>query len=284
MSPEEREQLERMLQQMLASLTPEQLRRLFEMMMTGQGMSGGQMRQFLSENTTAMQMVTGFQPWATRRALRELHFDRLEQLLQELLERLRQAGVSEAALQQLEQEARENRAALAQQIGKEVGNGLQQYEAEERRRRPIEDLQDRPFEELQHQNDDDMRAVINRLAAQLRTRVALRQKRASKGALDAKSTICANLRYSGVPLDIRHRRRHLKPRITVICDVSGSMRAVTGFMLMLVYALQIRSAAPDRLCTTAPSPMCRLISNGCAPKRRSASCRSGCRAVHGRQT
>jgi hypothetical protein len=137
---------------------------------------GGQMRQFLSENTTAMQMVTGFQPWATRRALRELHFDRLEQLLQELLERLRQAGVSEAALQQLEQEARENRAALAQQIGKEVGNGLQQYEAEERRRRPIEDLQDRPFEELQHQNDDDMRSVINRLAAQLRTRVALRQK------------------------------------------------------------------------------------------------------------
>jgi uncharacterized protein with von Willebrand factor type A (vWA) domain len=246
MSPEEREQLERMLQQMLASLTPEQLRRLFEMMMTGQSISGGQMRQFLSENTTAMQMVTGFQPWATRRALRELHFDRLEQLLQELLERLRQAGISEAALQQLEQEARENRAALAQQIGKEVGNGLQQYEAEERRRRPIEDLQDRPFEELQHQNDDDMRAVINRLAAQLRTRVALRQKRASKGALDAKSTIRANLRYSGVPLDVRYRHKHLKPRITVICDVSGSMRAVTGFMLMLVYALQ------DQISRTRP--------------------------------
>jgi uncharacterized protein with von Willebrand factor type A (vWA) domain len=255
MSPEERENMAQLVQQMLASLTPEQLRRLFEMMMTGQGMSGSQMRQFLDKNTTAMQMTTGFQPWATRRALRDLQFDRLEQLLQELLQKLREAGVSEAALQRLEQEARENREALAQQIGKEVGNGLQQREAEERRRRPAEDFQDRPFEELKYQDDDDMRAVINRMAAQLRTRVALRQKRASKGALDAKSTIRANLRYSGVPLDIRHRRKHLKPRITVICDVSGSMRAVTGFMLMLVYALQ------DQISRTRPFVYYRTIAD-----------------------
>lgn len=209
--------------------------------------------------------------------MRELQFDRLEQLLQELLQKLREAGVSEAALQQLEREARENREALAQQIGREVGNGLQQREAEERRRRPVEDLQDRPFEELKYQDDDDMRAVINRLAAQLRTRVALRQKRANKGTLDAKSTIRANLRYSGVPLDVRHRRKHLKPRITVICDVSGSMRAVTGFMLMLVYALQDQISRTRPLSTIARSLMCRLIFNACAPKKRSASCQSGSR-------
>lgn len=255
MSAEDREKLAQMLEQMLAQMTPEQLRRLFEAMMTGQQMSGSQMRQFLEENTGAFQMTTGFQPWATRRAMRDLKFDRLEQLLQELLEKLREAGVSEAALEQLAREARENRDALAQQIGKEVGNGLMRREAEERRRRPVEDLQDQPFEELAHQDADDMRAVINRLAAQLRTRVALRQKRASKGTIDAKSTIRANLRYSGVPLEIRHRRKHLKPRLTVICDVSGSMRAVTGFMLLLVYALQ------DQISRTRPFVYYRTIAD-----------------------
>ncbi len=255
MSPEDREKLAQMLEQMLASMTPEQLRRLFEAMMTGQGMSNSQMRQFLNEHTSAMQMTTGFQPWATRRAMRELQFDRLEQLLQELLDRLREAGVSEEALQQMAEAARENREALAQQIGQEVGNGLLQHDAEERRRRPAEDLQDRAFDELAHQDVDDMRAVINRLAAQLRTRIALRQKRASKGILDAKSTIRANLRYAGVPLDVRHRRKHLKPRITVICDVSGSMRAVTGFMLMLVYALQ------DQISRTRPFVYYRTIAD-----------------------
>lgn len=240
MSQQDREQLARMLEAMLQNLTPEQLRRLFEAMMTGQGMDRDQLQQMLNESTNAGHMTNPyFQPWMARRALRELQFDRLEELLQELLEKLRQAGVSEEALQQLQQEARENQAALGEQIGQEVGANMLRRAAEERRhQRPIDELMDRPFEYLNDQELDDLRSVVGRLAAQLRSRAALRRRRGNKGRLDAKSTIRANLRFAGVPIDVRYKRRRLKPKLTVICDLSTSMRSVVSFMLLLVYALQ----------------------------------------------
>ncbi len=180
-----------------------------------------------------------YQPWMTRRAMRDLEFDRLDELLQELLEKLREAGISEEQLQQLAQEARENQQALAEQLNQEVGAGMAQRELEERQPpRSAEDLMDRPIEYLGQQDVDDLRGVITRLASQIRSRAALRPRRGNRGTLDAKSTIRANLRFGGVPLTIRHRRRHLKPKITVLCDLSTSMRPIVSFMLLLVYGLQ----------------------------------------------
>ncbi len=240
MSQEDREKLAQMLEEMLRTMTPEQLRQLFEAMMTGQGMDRQQMQQMLRAGTSPSQMTNRYyQPWMTRRAIRELQFDRLDELLQELLEKLREAGVSEEALRQLEQEARENQDALGEQIGKEVGANMLRRQIEDQPKpRPIDELMDRPFEYLNEQEKDDLRGVVTKLAAQLRSRAALRQRRGSRGTLDAKNTIRANLRYGGVPLDVRHKRRHLKPKLTVICDLSTSMRPVVSFMLLLVYALQ----------------------------------------------
>ncbi|HNP71928.1 MAG TPA: VWA domain-containing protein [Kouleothrix sp.] len=240
MSQEDRDKLAQMLEQMLANMTPEQLRQLFEAMMSGENMSREQLQQLLSQYTSQGQMTNPYyQPWMTRRAMRELQFDRLDELLQELLEKLREAGVSEEALQQLAQEARENQSALAEQIGQEVGANMLRRAAEERRQPPpIDELLDRPFDRLRYEEIDDMRAVITRLAAQLRSRAALRQRRGNRGQLDAKATIRANQRFAGVPLDVRHKKKHLKPKLTVICDLSTSMRPIVAFMLMLVYALQ----------------------------------------------
>src|SRR5262245_15363302 len=240
MSQEDREKLADMLEQMLRTMTPEQLRQLFEAMMSGQNMSREQMQQMLRESTSQGQMTNPYyQPWMTRRAMRELQFDRLDELLQERLEKLREAGVSEEALAQLAQEARENQHALAEQIGQEVGANMLRQAAEERQQpRPLDELMDRPFDRLGHQDIDDLRSIVNRLASLLRSRAALRQRRGNKGTLDAKSTIRANLRFGGVPLDVRHKKRHLKPKLSVICDLSTSMRPVVSFMLMLVYALQ----------------------------------------------
>jgi uncharacterized protein with von Willebrand factor type A (vWA) domain len=225
MSPDEREQLAQLLEQMLANMSPEQLRQLFEAMLSGQNMSREQIQQLLQAHTSQGQMTNPYyQPWMARRAMRELQFDRLDELLQELLDKLRAAGVSEQALEQLAQE---------------VGANMQRRAAEERRQQPpIDELLDRPFDRLRHDEIEDMRGVITRLASQLRSRAALRQKRGNKGHLDAKSTIRANLRFGGVPIDVRHKKKHLKPKLTVICDLSTSMRPIVAFMLMLVYALQ----------------------------------------------
>jgi uncharacterized protein with von Willebrand factor type A (vWA) domain len=240
MSQEDRDRLAQILEQMLQNMTPEQLRQLFEAMMTGQNMSREQMQQMLSQFTSQGQMTNPYyQPWMARRAMRELQFDRLDQMLQELIEKLREAGLSEEAIQQMAEEARENQQALEEQIGQEVGAGMMRRAAEERREeRPLDELMDRPFERLRYDEIEDMRGIINRLASLLRSRAALRQRRGSKGTLDAKNTIRANLRFGGVPMDVRHKKRHLKPKLSVICDLSTSMRPVVSFMLMLVYALQ----------------------------------------------
>ena len=72
--------------------------------------------------------------------------DRLDELLQELMEKLREAGLSEEAIQQMAQEARENQQALGEQIGQEVGANMMRRAAEEHRQRPpLDDLMDRPF-------------------------------------------------------------------------------------------------------------------------------------------
>lgn len=238
MSEEEREQMMQQLMEMLQNMSPEQLRRLFEAMMTGQGMSREEMQQLLEQSANQMGMPgPPFSSMGMRRAMRGLQFERLNELLQELLEKLREAGISEEALQQLEQEARGNQDALAQQLARELGQGMARRAAEERRQRSDDDLLDRPFESLSRSESEDLRAIVTRLAAQLRSRAALRQKRASKGTLDAKGTIRANLRYAGVPLEVKHRRKHLKPRLVIVCDRSRSTEEVVRFLLLLVYTL-----------------------------------------------
>jgi uncharacterized protein with von Willebrand factor type A (vWA) domain len=79
---------------------------------------------------------------------------------------------------------------------------------------------------------------VKRLAAALRTRIALRQKHAKSGQLDPKATIRANLKYQGVPMEIKHRDRVRKPKLVVICDISTSMRFCSEVMLSFLFALQ----------------------------------------------
>ena len=48
-----------------------------------------------------------------------------------------------------------------------------------------------------------------------------------------------NVRFTGgVPIELRHKTRHKKPALVVICDVSTSMRQTVEFLLMLIYELQ----------------------------------------------
>jgi uncharacterized protein with von Willebrand factor type A (vWA) domain len=254
MTDEQREQMQQMLQEMLRNMTPEQLRELFRSMMTGQPLSAQQMQQMLQELLQQMQqMQQGMQQgrmsnfarsaymrmMLTRQAMRELEFDRLDDMLLELLEQLRAAGVSEAELEQLMREALENKAALGNQLSEELERGLARDNGQQPPQQPqIDDLMERPFEELDPQELTDLRQIVNRLAARLRSRAALRLRRASRGQLDAKGTIRANLRFGGVPLDVRHRRKHLKPKLVVICDRSVSTDRVVTFLLLLIYALQ----------------------------------------------
>jgi hypothetical protein len=241
LSDEQREQLMQQLQQMLAQMTPQQLAELFRSMMTGQPMSGQELRDMIGALPPPHMTSQRYREWMTRQALRELDFSKLNQALRELLEQLRQQGMSEEALQAIEQAARANQQALAEQIGQQVAQQMAEQARGEGQARPRQraesELLDRPFDQLDDRDADDMRKVVNRLAARLRTRLALRQRRGKTGTLDAKSTIRANQRFGGVPMQIKHRKRHLKPKLIVFCDRSVSTQHVMTFMLLMVYSL-----------------------------------------------
>ena len=235
----DQQKMEQALREML-QMTPEQLRQMFEAMMRGVQMDSQTLRGMLQPTLDGMPNASRYaQQQAMRRAMRDLDWSKLEDMLQELMEKMREAGISEEQLQQLAREARENRDVLEEQIQMEIARGLLQRELENRPpERPVEELLEKPLEYLGGQDIEDLRGVVTKLAARLRSRAALRHRRASKGTIDAKGTIRSNLRFGGVPVEIRHRRKHLKPKIVVIVDRSRSTETVVSFLLMLIYAMQ----------------------------------------------
>ena len=105
------------------------------------------------------------------------------------------------------------------------------------KREPIDDLMHRPFQSLTEREADELRHEVQRLAAQLRSRAALRQKRGKEGTLDPKATLRANLQYGSVPIKMKFKHKQLKPKLILITDVSTSMRPVAEFMVRLMYEL-----------------------------------------------
>ncbi len=182
------------------------------------------------------------QAWLTRRMLRQLGMDEeFNALMQQLIARLEQMGMRREVLHRLVQIAEENLRRLEEQFEQYIGAQIAQQMARERReRQPLRaaDLMHRSFDTLSEREIAELRLQVRRLAAQLRARAALRQRRGKKGVLDAKRTMRANLRYATVPLELKHKQRHLKPKLVLICDVSTSVRRAVEFMLRLVYELQ----------------------------------------------
>ncbi len=180
------------------------------------------------------------QQWYARRMQRLLNWDRLQDVLDMIFEMLAEMGMDPQTIAQLREQVGDNMDALEGQLNETAGerirdNMVDNYQS---RRDNLPDLMDRSINSLDQHEMDILRDQVRRIAARLRSRAALRQKRGKKGKLDAKATIRANQRYGGVPIEIRKRKKRLKPRLVVILDVSTSMRPVAEFFLRLLYELQ----------------------------------------------
>ncbi|MDM8527754.1 VWA domain-containing protein [Anaerolineales bacterium HSG24] len=135
---------------------------------------------------------------------------------------------------QLNQEALQEQATQQSQRGaanrwaKQQGTRLNQ----------AEQLMGRSLQQLSEREANLLRQQIRRLVAQLRSRIALRRKRARRGKPDIRQTIRTNLRYGGIPIRLKFKTKSRKPRLLLLCDISHSMRKVIEFALRLVYELQ----------------------------------------------
>jgi len=82
--------------------------------------------------------------------------------------------------------------------------------------------------------------LIRRLARRLATRLSRRYRETRKRRRpNMRRTIRSNIVHGGVLFDLRFRERRVtRPRLLLICDVSGSMARYTGFILEFIFGLR----------------------------------------------
>lgn len=240
LTPEQQQMLQDRLQALYDQLAND-LQQLLEWLLNGEGPSQEELEELADQ--AGLNDMQSMSPYAAQRAARRmqnlLDWDQLQDLLDQLWEMLAEQGMDPDTIEQLKQQVAENQARLEEQLGEFAGQTIRDRQVDEaRERRSASDLMERSFGSLSSSEMDILRDQVRRLAARLRTRAALRQKRGKQGKLDPKTTIRANLRYGGVPFEIRFKQRRLKPKLVTILDVSTSMRPVAEFFLRMLYELQ----------------------------------------------
>lgn len=226
-----------MLKAALSAMTG-RLDRLLDWLTSGQGPTKEELEQLADRAGRRWAQSQRDARWISREMLRQMGFERLEEKLQELVQKLQEMGMSQEAIAKLLGVIDANRDTLAQNVAQQIGLQIAQDRAE----RPDElygsDLMNKPFSELNEAEKGELRLELKRLINQLRTRAALRRKRGQDGKFDAKSTIRTSQRFGGVPFQLRFKREKLKPSLVLIFDVSGSLQDTVEFALRMLYELQ----------------------------------------------
>jgi hypothetical protein len=233
MSPEEAQMLAEALRQFA-----ENLRQRMDRLMNGEQLSRAEL-EALGQMVGLNQVDDlRYQNWMAQRMMRALAFPEVREALKELMEQLQQMGMSRDRIEQMREMIQQNLQGMRDQIERFAGERIAENLSERPRGETIDNLMNRPFQALSDGDKKVLQNEVKRLAAMLRTRIALRQKRMKSGQLDPKATIRANLKYHGVPMEIKHKDRVRKPKIVVICDISTSMRFCSELMLSFLFALQ----------------------------------------------
>ncbi len=233
LTPEEAQQIAKALQRYT-----QQLRQMLEKLLEGRPLTDEELQRLDQmvnmDNANDMR----YQNQMVRRMEQALKFREVREALEDLMRMLQEMGMNREKLEQIRQYLQGNQKALQEQLYQHAGERILQNMANDRPKDKLDGLYNRPFQNLTEDEMQLLRKEVQRLAAALRTRMALRLRRAKSGQLDVKSTIRSNLKYGSVPVEIRHRNQTLKPKIVILCDVSTSMRHVSELMLSLLFAIQ----------------------------------------------
>lgn len=103
---------------------------------------------------------------------------------------------------------------------------------------PRESLARRPFASLDPAETRRVERILDRLAVKLATRRSRRLRPSRRrGRVDLRRSLRQAVRHDGeIPRPARRRRRIDRPRIVLLCDVSGSMERYSRFLLRFLLA------------------------------------------------
>jgi uncharacterized protein with von Willebrand factor type A (vWA) domain len=232
LSEDEQDMLRRALESM-----SERMRRLMEWLTSGDGPTKEELEE-MAQRMSGMWRDTPYKArWVSQRMLQEMGFNDLPEQMAQLAQMLQEMGMSSESMQNLLGVVEANEQALREQVAEQAGLQV----AQDRANRPDDihgsDLMHKSFEALTDAERQQLRLEVRRIITQLRSRAALRRRRGNKGKFDAKGTVRSNLRYGGVPIELKFKQNKLKPNIVLILDVSQSMRNIVEFMLRFMYEL-----------------------------------------------
>jgi hypothetical protein len=101
-------------------------------------------------------------------------------------------------------------------------------------------LRKKDFSQFTDDEIAEARRMIAKMDWKLGTRETRRKERATHGDfIDYRATLRRSLRHTGVPVELRYRRRKERMRpLVLICDISGSMDRYSRLLLQFVHALE----------------------------------------------
>ncbi|HIF08734.1 MAG TPA: VWA domain-containing protein [Sneathiellales bacterium] len=170
----------------------------------------------------------------TRRIVEEMGLDAFDQEISELRRQDEEDAEAAALLRRLEAARRflfeevrdfveENIALHANAVGKE-------FRREFLKKAKLTNIERRHF--------DDMRVLVRKMSKRLNAMYSRRRKVSKRGQLDVRRTLRGGLATDGVLFDTHWKSVKVdRPKVFVICDVSGSVAAVARFLLMFLYSL-----------------------------------------------
>ena len=233
LTPEQAQKLAEMLRKF-----NQDLRNLLDKLLTGRPLTQAELEKL--DDIYQLDQMTDIrhQEWLARQMEQALHFPELRKAVDEMIKLFNKMGMESEKIEQFLQMLKANQQTLQQQIRQHIGQRTAENLARQGRQPPSDRLGQTPFQSLTEEDMQHLRHEVRRLAAALRTRLALRLRRARTGTLDLKATLRSNLKNGGIPFQLRYRDHTLKPRIVVICDISTSMRYCSELMLGMLYAIQ----------------------------------------------
>ena len=156
--------------------------------------------------------------------------------VEEEIEALRQGGVPQAVEHATALEARIAR--LREAVRDFVERNMLLYARGESEAFREELLKSTRLSNVDRRDLDRMRVLVRQMAKKLAARYAKTRRRRLRGQLDIRRTLRRNMGWGGIPfVTVWKQKRIEKPRVMVLCDVSGSVAAMSQFLLMFLYAL-----------------------------------------------
>lgn len=168
----------------------------------------------------------------TREILNELG---MEELWKEILQL---AGNDDLRAKEIEQELRKSSQLFYERVKDYVEGQFLLYAKNSDKKIMDPVLEQIKLTNLEYHHYDRIYGLVQKMSKRLVTLYSRKKKTTRRGILDVKKTIRANASYDGVLFDTKWKQTKIdRPKVFIICDVSGSVSTVARFLLMFLYGM-----------------------------------------------